>query len=105
MPLVVRVLCYLVIADFGHYGIHRLMHHERVWRIHKWHHAPDYMYWLMGVGTTLPQQVLVNLPYIFAYSFLALSPWWMALAIGPGTRCRTTGCTGTSPGARRGSSG
>jgi sterol desaturase/sphingolipid hydroxylase (fatty acid hydroxylase superfamily) len=78
VPLVLRVLCYLVVADFGHYWIHRLMHHERVWRIHKWHHAPDYMYWLMGVRTTLPQQVLVNLPYIFAYPFLALSPWWIA---------------------------
>jgi sterol desaturase/sphingolipid hydroxylase (fatty acid hydroxylase superfamily) len=84
MPLVVRVLCYLVVADFGHYWIHRLMHHRHVWRIHKWHHAPEYMYWLMGVRTTLSQQVLVNLPYIFAYAFLARSPWWMALAIGAG---------------------
>ena len=84
MPLVVRVLCYLIVADLGHYWIHRFMHHKRLWRIHKWHHAPDYMYWLMGVRTTLPQQVLVNLPYIVAYSFLALSPWWMVLAVGAG---------------------
>jgi sterol desaturase/sphingolipid hydroxylase (fatty acid hydroxylase superfamily) len=60
------------------------MHHKRLWRIHKWHHAPDYMYWLMGVRATLPQQVLVNLPYTVAYSFLALSPWWMVLAVGAG---------------------
>ena len=84
MPLTLRVLCYLVIADFGHYWIHRLMHYGVFWRIHKWHHAPNYMYWLMGVRTTLQQQVLVNLPYIFAYSFLDLSPWWMVLAIGAG---------------------
>lgn len=84
LPLAFRVLCYLIIADFGHYWIHRLMHHEPFWRIHKWHHAPPYMYWLMGVRATLPQQVLVNLPYLFAYSFLALSPWWMTLAIGAG---------------------
>jgi sterol desaturase/sphingolipid hydroxylase (fatty acid hydroxylase superfamily) len=84
MPLAVRVLCYLVVADFGHYWIHRLMHYKVFWRIHKWHHAPDYMYWLMGVRATVPQQVLVNLPYIFAYSFVDLSPWWMALAIGAG---------------------
>jgi len=62
MPLAVRVLCYLVVADFGHYWIHRLMHYKVFWRIHKWHHAPDYMY----------------------YSFVDLSPWWMALAIGAG---------------------
>lgn len=82
MPLLLRVLCYLLIADFGHYWIHRLMHHKYVWRIHKWHHAPTYMYWLAGARATIPQQVIVNLPYIFAYSFLDLSPWWMELAIG-----------------------
>jgi sterol desaturase/sphingolipid hydroxylase (fatty acid hydroxylase superfamily) len=84
MPLALRVLGYLVVADLGHYWIHRLMHHQRLWPIHKWHHAPDYMYWLMGVRTSLPQQVLVNLPYIFAYAFLARSPWWMVLAVGAG---------------------
>ena len=35
-----------------------------------------------GVRATIPQQVLVNLPYIFAFSFLDLAPWWMNLAIG-----------------------
>jgi sterol desaturase/sphingolipid hydroxylase (fatty acid hydroxylase superfamily) len=84
MPVAVRVLCYLVVADFGHYWIHRLMHSKLLWRVHKWHHAPNYMYWLMGVRATVPQQVLVNMPYIVAYSFVDLSPWWMALAIGAG---------------------
>ncbi|MEY4527087.1 MAG: hypothetical protein RL768_806, partial [Nitrospirota bacterium] len=46
LPLVLRVVCYLVIADCGHYWIHRLMHHQALWRIHKWHHAPTYMYWM-----------------------------------------------------------
>lgn len=82
MPLMIRVLCYLVVADFGHYWIHRLMHRKALWRIHRWHHAPTYMYWLAGVRTTVPQQVIVNLPYIFAYSFLDLAPWWMYLALG-----------------------
>jgi sterol desaturase/sphingolipid hydroxylase (fatty acid hydroxylase superfamily) len=82
MPLILRLVCYLLIADFGHYWIHRLMHHKYVWRIHKWHHAPTYMYWLAGTRATVPQQVIVNLPYILAYSFLDLSPWWMYLTIG-----------------------
>ncbi|HEU4684965.1 MAG TPA: sterol desaturase family protein [Nitrospira sp.] len=82
MPLPLRVLCYFLVADFGHYWIHRLMHTKYVWRIHQWHHAPTYMYWLAGVRATIPQQVIVNLPYIFAWSFLGLSPWWMELAIG-----------------------
>lgn len=82
LPLPVRVLCYFVIADLGHYWIHRLMHHRYVWHIHKWHHSPNQMYWLAGFRATIPQDVIVNLPYLFAYSFLGLSPWWMELAIG-----------------------
>lgn len=82
MPLVLRLFCYFLIADFGHYWIHRLMHLKPVWRIHKWHHSPKHMYWLAGFRATIPENVIVNLPYLFAYSFLDLSPWWMELAIG-----------------------
>lgn len=82
MPLLLRLLCYFLIADFGHYWIHRLMHQKHIWRIHKWHHSPTYMYWLAGFRGTIPQMVIVNLPYMFAYSFLDLSHWWMGLAIG-----------------------
>lgn len=69
MPLPVRVMCYLVIGDLGQYWIHQ------------WHHSPTYMYWLAGVRATVPQQVLVNVPHIVAFTFLELSPWWMGLAI------------------------
>ncbi|HEU5408608.1 MAG TPA: sterol desaturase family protein [Nitrospira sp.] len=82
MPLLLRLFCYFLIADFGHYWIHRLMHMKHVWRIHKWHHSPTHMYWLAGFRATIPQDVIVNLPYLFAYSFLDLSPSWMELAIG-----------------------
>ncbi len=82
MPLLLRLLCYFLIADFGHYWIHRLMHQKHVWRIHKWHHSPTHMYWLAGFRATIPQDVIVNLPYLFAWSFLGLAPWWMGLAIG-----------------------
>ena len=40
------------------------------------------MYWLAGFRATIPQDIIVNLPYLFAYSFLDLSPSWMELAIG-----------------------
>jgi len=82
MPFPVRVFCYLVIGDFGQYWIHRLLHAKYVWRVHKWHHSPTYMYWLAGVRATVPQQALVNIPHIVAFTFLELSPWWMGLAIG-----------------------
>ena len=81
MPLYARLLCYLVIGDFGQYWIHRLLHAKYIWRIHKWHHAPTYMYWLAGVRATVPQQAFVNTPHMVAFTVLEFSPWWMALAI------------------------
>ena len=82
LPLIYRIPIYIVIADFGYYWIHRLMHSRYFWRVHKWHHSPTYMYWLAGIRGSFFQQILVNLPYIFAEGVVRLAPWWMALAIG-----------------------
>jgi sterol desaturase/sphingolipid hydroxylase (fatty acid hydroxylase superfamily) len=81
LPLVLRVAFYFVLADFGHYWIHRIHHTRFFWQMHKWHHSPTYMYWLGGVRATIPQQFMVNIPYILAYPFVDISPWWLGLAI------------------------
>jgi sterol desaturase/sphingolipid hydroxylase (fatty acid hydroxylase superfamily) len=81
LPLALRVALYFILADFGHYWIHWLHHTRYFWQMHKWHHSPTYMYWLGGVRATLPQQFMVNVPYILAYPIVDISPWWMGLAI------------------------
>ena len=81
LPLVLRFFMYLVLADFGHYWVHRAMHSPRLWRVHKWHHYPTYMYWMAGVRGSFTQQVLVNIPYIAAATLVYISPWWMVFAI------------------------
>ena len=81
-PLILRLAVYFLLADFGHYWIHRLMHSGLLWQVHKWHHSPTYMYWLGGVRATLPQQLLVNIPYVLAFPILDISPWWMLLIVG-----------------------
>jgi sterol desaturase/sphingolipid hydroxylase (fatty acid hydroxylase superfamily) len=81
LPLPLRLAAYFVIADFGSYWVHRLMHTRHLWRVHKWHHSPQYMYWLGGVRATVPQQFLVNIPYILAYPFVELAPWWVGIGI------------------------
>jgi sterol desaturase/sphingolipid hydroxylase (fatty acid hydroxylase superfamily) len=81
LPLVLRFGLYLAIADFGHYWVHRALHTPRLWRVHKWHHYPTYMYWLAGVRGSLIQQVLVNIPYIAAATLVYISPWWMVFVI------------------------
>jgi sterol desaturase/sphingolipid hydroxylase (fatty acid hydroxylase superfamily) len=80
-PLAIRIVFYLVLADFGFYWVHRLLHTRHLWRAHKWHHSPTYMYWLAGVRGSVIQQTLVNLPYIVAGAFLEIAPWWMFWAI------------------------
>jgi len=80
-PLAARVSAYFILADLGHYWVHRLTHTKYVWPVHKWHHSPTYMYWLGGVRTTIPDFFLVNTPYFVAYQLLYISPWWMATAM------------------------
>ena len=80
-PLTVRILLYLVFADFGAYWMHRLVHTRYLWRAHKWHHYPTYMYWQAGVRESVVQTALFNLPYIAAAAFLEFSPWWIFWAI------------------------
>jgi sterol desaturase/sphingolipid hydroxylase (fatty acid hydroxylase superfamily) len=81
LPLALRFFLYLILADFGHYWVHRAMHTPHLWRIHKWHHYPTYMYWLAGTRGSLAQQTLVNIPYIAAAGLIDTSPWWMVLVI------------------------
>ncbi len=81
LPLVARFILYMIIADFGHYWVHRFLHTPLLWRAHKWHHYPTYMYWLAGGRGSILQQILVNVPYIFAGVLLDVAPWWIALVI------------------------
>jgi sterol desaturase/sphingolipid hydroxylase (fatty acid hydroxylase superfamily) len=81
LPIVVRILLYIVIGDFGYYWIHRLMHTQMLWPAHKWHHSPTYMYWLAGCRATITQQFLVGVPYVLAAPVLFPSPWWVYTAL------------------------
>jgi sterol desaturase/sphingolipid hydroxylase (fatty acid hydroxylase superfamily) len=77
LPILIRITLYLVIADLGYYWAHRLMHTKTLWRTHKWHHFPSYMYWLAGGRATIPHQFLIQTPYILATPILEPAPWWI----------------------------
>jgi len=70
LPVAARVALYLVVADFGHYWVHRLAHTPLLWRIHRWHHSPTHISWAAGNRDTLLDSILVNLAYIFAWPLL-----------------------------------
>lgn len=77
----VRFVAYYLLADMGSYWMHRLMHSKHLWRVHRWHHSPVYLYWLAGVRATIPQQILFNLPYVIAFPLLSGGPPWLFAAI------------------------
>ncbi|MGH7830291.1 MAG: sterol desaturase family protein, partial [Candidatus Binatia bacterium] len=81
LPLPMRVILFIVLADFGSYWFHRLMHCRYVWRVHKWHHSPTYMYWLAGIRATVPQQFLFNLPVAFCWPLLRGGPSWLYVVV------------------------
>jgi len=78
-PLALRMLTFYLAADLGSYLLHRVMHTPLLWRVHKWHHAPAYMYWFAGVRATIVQQFLFNLPVAFAFPLIGPAPWWIGL--------------------------
>src|SRR5262249_41844179 len=81
LPLAVRVVLYYVLADLGLYAVHRLMHTRYLWRIHRWHHSPPYIYWLAGIRASVPNQVLFNLPFAFCAPLLQHAPPWVFMLI------------------------
>lgn len=74
LPFSVKLLLFFIVEDFGLYWVHRFMHTKHVWRVHKWHHSPTYMYWLAGIRTTFPHCILFNLPFILALPILYRAP-------------------------------
>jgi len=77
LPLPLKVFLFYLLEDFGLYWVHRLMHTKYVWRVHKWHHSPTYMYWLAGVRATVPHIVLFNLCFSTALPILHSAPTWV----------------------------
>ena len=77
LPIALRIVLYLLLGDLGYYWMHRLMHIEVLWPVHKWHHSPTYMYWLAGCRSTITHQFLVGAPFVLASPVLNPAPWWI----------------------------
>jgi sterol desaturase/sphingolipid hydroxylase (fatty acid hydroxylase superfamily) len=79
LPL--RIAVFYLAADLGSYWMHRLMHTRHAWRLHRWHHSPTQVYWFSGVRASLLQQLLFNLPTVFALVVVADLPAWIISAM------------------------
>lgn len=45
-PLGLQLPLALLVYELGSYGLHRLCHHTRLWRLHSVHHSVRRLYWL-----------------------------------------------------------
>lgn len=73
-------------TDFALYWMHRLVHTSALWRVHRWHHSPGHMYWLVGMRTSMLQQALYGtIPLLLVA--LRMSPAFLAAYAMLGTVC------------------
>jgi sterol desaturase/sphingolipid hydroxylase (fatty acid hydroxylase superfamily) len=63
----------IVLSDFAMYWTHRLIHTRALWPLHRWHHAPRYMYWLAGGRTSFLQGIVYAFPAA-AFAVLRVPP-------------------------------
>lgn len=60
-------------TDFALYWMHRFVHTSAFWRVHRWHHSPGHMYWLIGMRTSMLQQTLYGIIPLLLFA-LRMSP-------------------------------
>ena len=78
---VVRVLLLLLVTDAIAYWSHRLRHTAPLWPIHRWHHAPEHLYWLAGNRTTPIDYLLLAAPSFLTFWLFSLSAGEATLAV------------------------
>lgn len=76
-PTWLRAIVFFLAWDCAMYWVHRLMHTDKLWRVHRWHHAPTRVWWLVGVRGSLPHIVLTYLPFLLIWIFNL--PAWVAI--------------------------
>lgn len=73
MPSVPRVVLAIIIVDFCLYWIHRFMHLPTFWRVHKWHHSVEHLYWFSGFRASLIHTFLFLSPQVLLIYLLGLT--------------------------------
>lgn len=66
LPSAAKVAVVVLLADFTIYWLHRLMHRwPLTWRMHRWHHTIEHMYWFAGFRASFLHVLLYGLPQVF----------------------------------------
>jgi sterol desaturase/sphingolipid hydroxylase (fatty acid hydroxylase superfamily) len=75
LPVSVKILSSVVLADFSLYWVHRAMHRRLLWPTHSFHHSIGEIWWLAGARTSFTHLVLFAVPQLFiGYYLFGLTP-------------------------------
>lgn len=67
----VKVLFVVLIVDFSIYWLHRFMHRWNFsWRMHRWHHSIEQMYWFAGFRASFLHILLYGIPQVVVPVFI-----------------------------------
>lgn len=72
-PSALRVLALFLVTDFLAYWTHRIRHTAPLWPVHRWHHAPEQLYWFSGNRTTPLDYLFLAAPSFFTFWAFNLS--------------------------------
>jgi len=77
LPSFAKILFVVLIVDFAIFWLHAFMHHWKFsWRMHRWHHSIEQMYWFAGFRASLPHIFLYGIPQVVVPVIVFdLSPW------------------------------
>lgn len=78
----VKVVLAVVLVDFSIYWLHRFMHAWQFsWRMHRWHHSIEQMYWFAGFRASFLHILLYGIPQVvLPIVVLDLGPFETAVA-------------------------
>jgi sterol desaturase/sphingolipid hydroxylase (fatty acid hydroxylase superfamily) len=63
LPMGLRILIAVLLADFAIYWMHRAQHRfYPMWRTHAWHHSIEQLYWFSGFRVSFLHSFLYNIP-------------------------------------------
>jgi len=82
LPSAAKVLLVVLLVDFSIYWLHAIMHRwEFAWRMHRWHHTIEQMYWFAGFRASFLHILLYGVPQVvLPVIVFDLGPWETTVA-------------------------
>lgn len=75
IPWYILVPITSLIADFGNYCAHRLLHTKSFWQFHRWHHSPEYLFWFSGFRGSALHIFFMALTSMIILTLTGPNPW------------------------------